>query len=27
LNGGGILIFKKGVKAVSDVKMGDVQDG
>jgi len=27
LNGGGILIFKKGVKAVSDVKKGDVQDG
>ena len=27
MNGGGILIFKKGVKAVSDVKMGDVQDG
>jgi len=27
LSGGGILIFKKGVEAVSDVKMGDVQDG
>jgi len=27
LSGGGKLIFKKGVEAVSDVKMGDVQDG
>jgi len=27
LSGEGILIFKKDVEAVSDVKMSDVQDG